>query len=126
MAMPGLHVGKRPGLAILVVALLVTGWWAPQSTGVPTTQAATLTVCPTGCQFTSIQDAVNHAGTGDTITISVGIYRGTITIPLSVTLVGSGASATIIDGNQSGTVVTVNAGATVAISGVTVQDGFTG
>jgi hypothetical protein len=57
------------------------------------------------------------------ITIGAGTYPETVTIPLSVTLVGAGADTTIIDGRQGGTAVTVNVGATATISGVTVQNG---
>jgi hypothetical protein len=88
-------------------------------------QAATLTVCPSGCTYTHIQDAINHAASGDTISVAAGLYPETVTIPLNLTLVGAGADNTIIDGNQGGTVVTVGAGATVILTGLTIQHGAT-
>jgi hypothetical protein len=94
---------------------------------VRTVQAATLTVCPSGppaCGYARIQDAVNAASPGDTISVATGTYTETVGISTSLTLVGTGAGSTIIDGHGSGTVVTVNLGATVAISAVTVQNGF--
>ncbi len=89
-------------------------------------QAATLSVCPSGppsCGYAHIQDAVNAAFPGDTISVAAGTYTETVSISTSLTLAGAGASSTVIDGNQSGTVVTVNAGATVAITGVAIQGG---
>jgi Abnormal spindle-like microcephaly-assoc'd, ASPM-SPD-2-Hydin len=67
--------------------------------------------------------AIAVAASGATISVAAGTYPETVTVPLSLTLVGAGASRTIVDGQQSGTAVTVNAGATVAISGVTIQNG---
>ena len=92
----------------------------------PLDAGAVLSVCPSGCAYAHIQDAINAAASGDTISVAAGTYTETVTIPLSVTLAGAGAGNTIIDGNKSGTVVTVNAGATVVITGVTIQDGSNG
>ena len=42
--------------------------------------AATLTVCPSGCDFTAIQPAVDSALSGDTIRISSGVFPGLVSI----------------------------------------------
>jgi hypothetical protein len=61
---------------------------------------------------------------GATISVLTGTYTETLTISDSVTLTGAGVGRTIIDGEKSGTVVTVNEGATVKITGVTIRNGL--
>ena len=87
--------------------------------------AATLQVCPHGCQYSQIAAAVAAARGGDHVTVAAGTYQGGFTIRVSLTLTGAGASQTIIKGG--GPVVTVGAGGSsklnVAISGVTITGG---
>ena len=49
---------------ILITILLLVG----------STQAATLTVCPTGCEYSDLQAAIDSASFGDTIDVQGGIY----------------------------------------------------
>ena len=88
--------------------------------------AATLTVCPSGCPYSQISDAVAAAHGGDTIQVAAGTYRGGFTIGVSVKIVGAGAGSTAISGG--GPVITigsfgVNAEPTVFIDGVTITRG---
>ena len=90
--------------------------------------AATLNVCPSGCQYTQLAPALAAAGGGDTIRIGLGTYDGGVTIDVSVRLVGAGAGRTIISGG--GPVVTIgefgaDAEPTVSIDGVTITGGIT-
>lgn len=64
-------------------------------------QAATITVCAAGCDYTTIQEAVNNASNGDIITVSAGTYTETIIINglNNLTLRGAGASSTTINGD---------------------------
>ena len=70
------------------------------------TQAEIITVCPDGsCDFTSIQMAIDEAGSGDRIEIAAGTYRPRSTIQTdgkAITLFGdvdsSGEPSTILDG----------------------------
>lgn len=56
------------GCLVIVVLLLAE-----------TTQATTLTVCPSGCDYTSIQSVIDAACTGDTVEVQSGIYHENVT-----------------------------------------------
>jgi len=112
--------------------LLVGGFFSAvmlvTSVAAPVVSAASLRVCPTagpGCQFTHIQDAIDHAPNGATITIAPGRYRENLTIggasPLS--LVGGDPQSVIIDGNRAGSVLTILPGHTVKLVGLTLTNG---
>jgi hypothetical protein len=93
--------------------------------------ANTLNVAPGGsdtgnCQASAchtIGYAIGQAGSGDTISIAAGTYSERLIIGINLTLMGAGAGSTIIDGANGGTVITVNGGATVSLSGLTIQKG---
>lgn len=94
----------------------------------PSAPAATLKVCPSGCTFSSVQDAINAAATGDTINLSPGTYTETLLIAApvaarSLTLKGSGAKNTIVDGNRKGTVLEVDTNYAVDVTGLTFTNG---
>ncbi len=82
-----------------------------------TAQAATLSVCPSGCDFTSIQAAKAAATAGDTITVAAGTYNESgIVIDKSLTLTGAPGAKVVIANNAevNGFTVTAN---DVTISG---------
>jgi hypothetical protein len=90
---------------------------------------ATITVTSTADSGPgSLPAAIASAANGDTINFSL-TYPATIVVstPLtlgpSVTIAGPGASNLAISGGDSVAVLIVNAGATVAISGVTIEHG---
>jgi len=93
--------------------------------------ATTWTVCPSGCNFTTIPAALGAASNGDTVSVHAGTYSGGFAITKSIRLVGAGASTTLIRGGSP--VVTVGTSPfvgppptsqpTVLISGVTIRDG---
>jgi len=74
-----------------------------------------LTVCSSGCNYTTIQDAINAAADGDTIQVGAGNYTGNITINKSLTIQGSGMSNTIIQGPGKATATT---------NGITIDNGI--
>jgi predicted outer membrane repeat protein len=88
--------------------------------------AANLCVKPgggDGC-YATIQEAVNAAQAGDTIAIAAGTYaEHDIALGKNLTLQGAGADTTIVDANQLGRAFTVNAGVTVVIRDLTIQNG---
>jgi hypothetical protein len=112
---------RLAALAPVVAAALVWVWTAPAD-------AATITVCESGCAYRQIAPAIRAASPGDEVLVGPGSYRGGFDIPTDLTLAGSGANRTTISGG--GPVVTVGtAGAstepTVQISDVTITGGRT-
>lgn len=96
---------------------------APPAPGPADGLDATVTVCPGGCDHTSIQAAVTAAQLGDTVFIGSGTYKETVTIDKSLTLRGVGPKVAIVDGNGQGPVITVRPGVGAAISGLSVIGG---
>ena len=110
-------------MMVLLVPMVMTLLWA----GAEAASAATLTVCPSGCQYSQIGPAVAAASNGDTIQVGPGTYQGGVTIDVSVRLAGAGAGSTIIRGGDHVlTVGTLGASSepVVTISGVTVTGGL--
>jgi len=60
--------------------------------------AVTITVCPAGCDETSVKLAVDHASPGDTVLISSGTYTESsdIDVNKSLTVQGSGIGSTMV------------------------------
>ncbi len=78
-----------------------------------------------GADFTSVQDAITAAMSGDIIQVSCGIYFENIQMKDGVKVLGEGADCTVLDGSAVGTVVTfVNVGATTELSGFTIRNGL--
>jgi hypothetical protein len=100
--------------------------------GVPGQAAAkgpAIHVCPSGCAYSSIQDAINAAPNGATIAIAASTYTGGLnTDGKNLMLLGAGAGQTTISGGglafEIGPVVEIDSG-TVTISGVTITGGNT-
>ena len=96
---------------------------------IPIVYATDITVCNSGCNETTIADAITAANnSGDTIIISADTYTESITIDKDLTITGISAGDTIIQANASENlasdrVVTVNSSKTVTISNVTIRHG---
>ena len=118
----GVKGGRRMRAATALVAMATAGIALVFAS---TSPAATLAVCPSGCQYSQVAAAVAAAQSGDTVTVAAGTYQGGFTIGVSLTLTGAGASQTIIKGG--GPAVTIGAPGSsklnVAISGVTITGG---
>lgn len=108
-------------------AILLT-WLA---TSVAPVLAATLTVTNLGdAGDGTLRSAIEQAAAGDTINFQLGL-QGTITLgsPLPVldfdlTIEGPGANMIIVSGANQNRVFFIDTGATVAISGLSIADGF--
>ena len=107
-----------PGLAI------VAAGGAGTVTAAAANNATTVTVCASGCTYTTISDAVAAASSGEVIKVSAGTYDGGFVISTSLTIQGANRKTTIISGGAAnhGTVVEVEANP-VTISGVTITGG---
>jgi hypothetical protein len=121
----GIGTGHSPRTVPVLVAAATAGLALALAS---TSPAATLQVCPSGCQYSQIAAAVAAAHSGDTITVAAGTYEGGFTIDVNLSLAGAGPSETIIKGG--GPVVSIGVfGAakepTVSIAGLTITDGIT-
>jgi hypothetical protein len=125
----GLVVGIGASLLVAVMLGLQPAQYA---------QAANLDVCPSGCPYTTIQDAVNAAGDSDIIRVVQGTYTSTIgtvaVITKSVRLQGGWDSnsfntrdptsyPTVLDGQWLGPVILVTSPITTTPIAPTI-DGF--
>lgn len=66
----------------------------------PPAAAATVTVCASGCDFTTIQAAVTAAGTGDIVTVAAGAYDEIVTVDKSLTINGAQAGVDATSGSR--------------------------
>lgn len=85
--------------------------------------AGTADICPSGCTYVSIQDAVTNGPENTPLTIAAGTFTENVSISRSIILVGAGSGQTIIDGNAADSVIMVSGAVNVSISGVTIRNG---
>ena len=98
-----------------IVALAATGLFAFATSD---TTADTITVCASGCDYTSIRTAISNANNGDVIQLAAETYieGGTIEIDtdIDLTIIGvvdsAGDPATIISGDDQRRVMYITAG----------------
>jgi nitrous oxidase accessory protein NosD len=77
------------GAALALVAL---------AAGTAKTSQVTITVCASGCQFSSIQMAILSAPEGSTIQVRAGVYKEILIISKPLSLTGEGADKTVLEG----------------------------
>ncbi len=83
-------------------------------------------VCPSGCPFDNLQDAVDDASAGDTIRICPGTYRtleASIDKDLTIVGAGDGPNGTVLDGERRDTVLRIERDVTATIRDLTVTRG---
>lgn len=112
---------QRILIAVLFGALVAC--LAPARQDLVIAHATTLQVCPSGCPYAHIQDAIGAASPGDTLDIGAGLYAETLIISKSLTLNGAGAATTTVDGQGAGTVLHIAAGVAVTATALTLQHG---
>ncbi len=111
------------GLCLITGVVLAWALLAPVAAS-----AATLHVCPHGCAYRQVAEAVAAAHAGDSVSVADGTYRGGFAITKNLALNGAGARQTTIKGGGPViTVGTLNASSepTVTIRGVTIRGGVT-
>ena len=91
-----------------------------------TAAAGTLCVNPAGTHdcFTSIQAAVNHAAANDLINVAAGTYKEEVVIGIPLSIVGAGASSTVIDATSLAHGIFVDGFDNHGLNNVTIK-GFT-
>jgi parallel beta-helix repeat protein len=75
--------------------------------------------------YLSIQDAIDHAGDGDTVYVRSGIYYENLFVDKTIYLIGEDRNTTIIDGRNLSDVIYISADM-VNISSFTIQNGTWG
>ena len=71
-------------------------------------QAATRSVCKSGCEYTRINAAIEAASNGDTISIAAGTYFENVVVSgKNLTINGYSEDYTVIDGGFQGTTLTI-------------------
>ena len=92
----GVHA-LRIAVRMIVLGLLLAG----------SANAANLTVCPGGCEYSSIQIAIKSSSNGDTILVKSGTYFEKVKINKKLTLRGIGNP--VVDAGESGSAITLAA-----------------
>ncbi|MEL7247553.1 MAG: T9SS type A sorting domain-containing protein [Bacteroidota bacterium] len=91
--------------------------------------SATLTVCSSGCDYTTIAAAIAAAAADDIIDIQDGTYtEAALTISKNITIQGQGPASTIVQAAATQDAATdgvfiINEGYTVTIQDLTIQNG---
>lgn len=116
---------SHAALIILLLTALVGIWLI----GIPSlsTSASSdgiITVCPAGppeCDYQTIQEAINAAGTGDTVLVYPGTYIGQVTLKSDVSLESSdGPEVTTITATE-GPIVTASDVVSAAVQGFSIS-----
>jgi hypothetical protein len=84
------------------------------------------TVCSSGCDFTSIQAAVDAASEGDTIELGPETFYENVVVEKSLTIRGAGVDQTVVDGMESAPVFLLQYTLDAILSDMTVQNGSGG
>jgi parallel beta-helix repeat protein len=100
---------KRKEISEIVLMLILTGFLTPAlNIKLAKAEPRTWTVDDDGpADFHTVQEAVNAAGSGDTIFVRNGTYYEHVVVGKSVSLIGESRKDTIIDGNYAGSPIKI-------------------
>ncbi len=112
-------IRKRESLIITVLFAILA-----LSVTVGCASAATYTVCPSGCDYTRIQAAINATDPGDTIEVHSGIYFELVNVKKQLTVRGvdTGGGKPVVDARRRGSAITLTVDGTT-LEGFTVTNG---
>jgi len=85
--------------------------------------AATVTVCAAGCNYTTVQVAIDAASSGDIVAVGAGSYQGDLVINKTLTLQGDSRTNTTILRNTSTSQVVLIQANNVTISNIKIDGG---
>ncbi len=118
-------MGAKPSATSIVTALTVIAGALLAVAIASPSYAATLTVCASGCNDTTIAAAIAAASAGDTISLLDAVHtEANIAVDRDLRIQGQGAANTAIDGAAGGTVFAISGGVTAVIQGMTIRNGF--
>jgi predicted outer membrane repeat protein len=81
-------------------------------------------VCPQGCDYKTIQAAIDAAQHNDTIHLAPGTYIEHLTLyDKQISLVGEDAATTIVSGNNEGRVLSLYANSALTMTNITIRNG---
>jgi predicted outer membrane repeat protein len=124
---------------VLIISVLLMGVLVSPSTAVerkidPKTIGdmqlnATYTVCANGCDFSSIQTAIDSVNAGDTLSLAAETFTESIIIEKSLNLIGAGAENTIVQAattpeDATSRVIKINGDVNVTIQDITIRYGY--
>ncbi|MCZ7383105.1 MAG: right-handed parallel beta-helix repeat-containing protein [Candidatus Methanoperedens sp.] len=91
-------------------------------------QAATITVCSSGCDYTNIQEAINSAISSDTIEVHSGTYYENVNVNKQLILRGvdTGGGKPVIDAQKNGDAIKLSADATTLEGFTAINSGIYG
>ncbi len=108
-------------VVLLAVLILGLGLCA----GIVSAAPGTITVGSTGCDYTSIQEAIDQAAEGDVICLAGGIWEENLVIEKSLTLRGEGQERTKVIGLRRGhpvLLIRADAQISVRVEGLTLAE----
>jgi len=90
-------------------------------------QETILTVCPSGCQFAKIQEAIEFANEGDIIQVGSGIYQENLLIGKRITLKGTNSGKVLLKAAvESEPAVLIQAAQGVVLTSISIRGGSVG
>ncbi|MDJ0961292.1 MAG: choice-of-anchor Q domain-containing protein, partial [Acidimicrobiia bacterium] len=84
-----------------------------------------VTVCSVGCDYTTLNAALDAATNGEFILVGGETFTETVTVDTNVVIQGEGMDITVIDGNSSGRVIDVASDSSAVIRDLSITGGVT-
>src|SRR3989344_1929856 len=104
------------------------GYWLYALVDGLTLELPGITVCQTGCQFTTIQQAVDASSPGDQILVMAGTYEGNVNISFkeNISIIGEGIDEVSLVGSFERPGILLNGSDNIAVKGMSIYNHFQG